>query len=279
MDTSPKSFWIGQFSDGEIVVFDPERQERKGDEWVCLWSYTTGKTERYFKSMARTAIAMLEDRARWSEILEAYRKNGPCASVIERMVLHPQGINGPWKTGIVLDWHTVASQVVGENEFGNPSFDNTRSEIGELLYQFKYRNDQKALQPIVHAAIQYLGDKVKGRIDVILPIPPSNPKRTVTSQIAEGLADGLRVGLSRTALTKSKSSNELKSVTDPEERRRLLEGAFSADKQQLEGKSVLLVDDIYRSGATLSAATEVVTDQGKAKVVYVLAITRTRVNR
>jgi predicted amidophosphoribosyltransferase len=93
------------------------------------------------------------------------------------------------------------------------------------------------------------------------------------------LADGLRVRLSRTALTKSKSSNELKSVTDPEERRRLLEGAFSADKQQLEGKSVLLVDDVYRSGATLSAATEVVTGQGKAKVVYVLAITRTRVNR
>lgn len=195
------------------------------------------------------------------------------------MVLHPQGINGPWKTGIVLDWHTVASQVIGQNEFGHPIFDNTRSEIGELLYQFKYRSDQKALQQIVRAAIEYLGDKVKGRIDVILPVPPSNPTRTVTSQIAEGLADGLHVGFSRTALTKSKNTNELKSVTDPEERRKLLEGVFSADKQQLEGKSVLLVDDVYRSGATLSAATEVVAGQGKAKDVYVLAITRTRVHR
>ena len=195
------------------------------------------------------------------------------------MVLHPQGIKGPWQTGIVLDWHTVASQVIGQNEFGHPIFDNIRSEIGELLYQFKYRNDQNALHQIVRATIEYLGDKVKGKINVILPVPPSNPTRTVTSQIAQGLADGLGVGFSRTALTKSKNTNELKSVTDPEERKKALEGAFKADKQQLEGKSVLLVDDVYRSGATLSTATEVVADQGKARVVYVLAITRTRVHR
>jgi predicted amidophosphoribosyltransferase len=143
------------------------------------------------------------------------------------MMLHPQGIKGPWQAGIVLDWHTVASQVIGQNEFGYPIFDNTRSEIGELLYQFKYRNDQNALQQIVRAAIEYLGDKVKGKIDVILPVPPSNPIRTVTSQIAQGLADGLHVGFSRTALTKSRNTNGLKSVTDPEGRRKALEGAFN----------------------------------------------------
>ena len=195
------------------------------------------------------------------------------------MVLHPQGIKGPWQTGIVLDWHTVASQVIGQNEFGHPIFDNTRSEIGELLYQFKYQNDQNALHQIVRATIKFLGDKVKEKINVILPVPPSNPTRTVTSQIAKGLADGLGVEFSCTALTKTKNINELKSVMDPEERKNALEGLFEADKQQLEGKLVLLVDDVYRSGATLSAATEVVAGQGKAKVVYVLAITRTRVHR
>ncbi|MBI3571647.1 MAG: ComF family protein [Gammaproteobacteria bacterium] len=195
------------------------------------------------------------------------------------MVLHPQGIKGPWKAGIVLDWHTVASQVIGQNEFGYPIFDNKRSEIGELLYQFKYRNDQNALQQIVRASIEYLGDKVKGRIELILPVPPSNPVRTVTSQIAQGLANGLHIGFSSNALAKSKNTSELKSVTDPEERRKILEGAFRVDKQQLEGRSVLLVDDVYRSGATLITATEAVTGQGNAKTVYVLAITRTRVHR
>lgn len=195
------------------------------------------------------------------------------------MVLHPQGVSGPWKAGIVLDWHTVASQIIGQNEFGYPIFDNTRSEIGELLYQFKYRNDQSALQKILNASIEYLGDKAKGKFNLIIPVPPSSPARTVTIQLAQGLATGLGIGFSSTALVKFKNTDELKSVSDLEQRQQMLEGAFRADRQQLEAKAVLLVDDLYRSGATLEAAAEAVSAQGKAKVVYVLAITRTRVHR
>ncbi len=195
------------------------------------------------------------------------------------MLLHPQGVKGPWKAGIVLDWHTVASQVIGQNEFGHPIFDNTRSEIGELLYQFKYRGDQTALQKILTASIDYLRERIQVRFDLIIPVPPSNPTRTVTSQLAKGLAHGLGTKFSDTALVKSKNTSELKSVSDPEVRKQILEGAFRADKQQLDSKSVLLVDDLYRSGATLEAATTALTAQGGARVVYVLAVTRTRVHR
>ena len=195
------------------------------------------------------------------------------------MLLHPQGIKGPWKAGIVLDWHTVASQIIGQNEFGYPIFDNTRSEIGELLYQFKYRGDLSALDKIVQASIEYLREKTKGKFDLIISVPPSNPARTITSQIAQGLAVGLGTNYSGTALTKCKNTSELKSVSDPEQRKQILEGAFVADSLQLEGKVVLLVDDLFRSGATLEAASEVVIGQGNTKAVYALAITRTRVHR
>ena len=195
------------------------------------------------------------------------------------MVLHPQGIKGPWKAGIVLDWHTVASQIIGQNEFGYPIFDSTRSEIGELLYQFKYRNDQSALDKILQASIEYLGDKTKGKFDLIIPVPPSNPTRTITDRIAQGLAVGLGTNFSDTALSKVKNTSELKSVSDPEERKQILEGAFTADRLQLYERTVLLVDDLYRSGATLEAATEAVMSRGNAKAAYVLAITRTRVHR
>lgn len=195
------------------------------------------------------------------------------------MLLHPQGIKGPWKAGIVLDWHTVASQIIGQNEFGYPIFDNTRSEIGELLYRFKYKNDQTAIDKILQTSIEYLGDKTRGKFDLIIPVPPSNPTRTITSRIAQGLAAGLGTNYSGTALSKIKNTSELKSVTDPEQRKQILEGAFTADRLQLEGRTVLLVDDLYRSGATLEAATETVMSQGNAKAAYVLAITRTRVHR
>jgi len=195
------------------------------------------------------------------------------------MMLHPQGVKGPWQAGIVLDWHTVASQVIGQNEFGHPIFDNTRSELGELLYQFKYQGDQSALKKILSATVEYLHERANGRFDLIVPVPPSNQARTVTSQLAKGLAIGLGTGFSATALVKTKNTSELKSVSDPEIRKQILDDAFRADNQQVASKTVLLVDDLYRSGATLEAATAALTTQGGAKSVYVLAVTRTRVHR
>lgn len=196
------------------------------------------------------------------------------------MELHPQQVKGPWKAGIVLDWHTVGSKLLGENEFGHPIFDSTRSEIGELLFKFKYRNDENALEGILSALTGYVLEiSTKGVFDLIIPMPPSNPTRTVTRKLAYGLAERLCTTYSKTSLIKVKNTSELKSITDPEIRKQMLAGAFKADKSQLEGKTVLIVDDLYRSGATLEAATESILTEGNAKVVYVLAITRTRVHR
>lgn len=194
------------------------------------------------------------------------------------MTLNPQKIEGPWRHGIVLDWHTVDSKVIGQNEYGHLIFDNTRSEIGELLYQFKYRANLGALEKLLALATARLVS-AKGKFDLVLPVPPSNPTRTVTRQIAAGLASSLAAGTSTTALTKVRATDELKSVTDVERRKELLAGVFAADPGQTQGKRVLLVDDLYRSGATLAAATEAVYAQGRAQAVYVFAVTRTRVHR
>ena len=194
-------------------------------------------------------------------------------------MLHPQGLKGPWKAGIALDWHTIDSQKIGENEFGHPIFETHRSEIGELLFLFKYRNDKTALSKLLKIILEYLSEKVKGKFDLIIPVPPSNPSRTVTFDIGSGLASGLAIGFSDSALKKIKSTEELKSVTDPEIRKEMLSDAFLVDKTQVKNKSVLLVDDLYRSGATLEAVAEAVAAQGTPRAIYVLAITRTRVHR
>lgn len=194
------------------------------------------------------------------------------------MTLHPQGIRGPWKSGVVLDWHTIDSVCVGENEFGHPIFETTRSEIGELLYRFKYRHDQTAFDQLIFSACKYL-EKAKGKFDAVLPIPPSNPTRTVTAQIASALSACLNSRYIQGALQKVALTEELKTVQDTERRKEMLSGTFQADPSKIAGKSVLLVDDLYRSGATLEAATNVVYAQGKATAVYVFAVTRTRVNR
>jgi competence protein ComFC len=86
-------------------------------------------------------------------------------------MLCPQGVKGPWKAGIILDWHTVASQVIGENEFGHPIFDTQRSEIGELLYRFKYRSDRAALTKMLRLCNDYLSRHAAGKFEIVLPVP------------------------------------------------------------------------------------------------------------
>ena len=96
-----------------------------------------------------------------------------------------------------------------------------------------------------------------------LPVPPSSSRRMVTRRIAEGIATGLGLHHSHTAITKVKNTRELKSIADPEARKELLRDAFRVDRKQVEGRSVLLVDDVYRSGATLELpGPECIDEQG-----------------
>jgi predicted amidophosphoribosyltransferase len=192
--------------------------------------------------------------------------------------LHPERIYGPWRSGITLDVQTLESHHVSDDEFGQPRFETRRSELGQLLYQFKYQHNQSALKDILALAINYFIEK-KLSFDLVVPVPSSSNSRNFTWQIASGLATGLSSTSSNTAIVKIKATDELKSVTDHDERVEILSGAFSADSGQLNSKKILLVDDLFRSGATLEAVTQAAYYQGKAREVWVFAVTRTRVHR
>jgi len=80
-------------------------------------------------------------------------------------------------------------------------------------------------------------------------------------------------------VTATRSTTQLKGVTDPEQRKTLLDGLYAADPSQIRGKRVLLFDDLFRSGSTMNAITDVLLAQGQAGSVSVLTITRTRSNQ
>ena len=81
------------------------------------------------------------------------------------------------------------------------------------------------------------------------------------------------------ALVKIRQTEELKSVFDLEQRGKLLQGAFRAIPQLLEGRNVLLLDDLYRSGATLAEAAREILENGRAKSLVALTLTKTRSSR
>lgn len=188
-------------------------------------------------------------------------------------------LEGNWKSGKAYDLHTVSSTHLGTDEFGNDRFDNKRSEMGELVYQLKYRSDKSSVDKIV-ALLDGIGNIES--FDFILPIPPTNKSRPikVVELIAVALGKRRNVPVVVDALSNDGSS-ELKEITDPVARNELLEAALKLKSlgNKFEGKKVLLVDDLYRSGSTLRVATDLLYKQGKAGQVSVLTMTKTRSNR
>jgi predicted amidophosphoribosyltransferase len=67
----------------------------------------------------------------------------------------------------------------------------------------------------------------------------------------------------------------MKDVGDFSARVATLQAAFTSDGK-LEGKTVLLFDDLLQSGATMNVASRTLKSQGLVKSVYALALTRTR---
>jgi competence protein ComFC len=189
---------------------------------------------------------------------------------------HPMRVPGVWRQGYVLDYHTIRSEFLGHDEFGNPMFDTKRTEVGELLYQLKYRRNLEALDALVKATIQF----VKGwqvTFDVIIPVPPTKVRRfQPVFEIAAHLANSLKLPFRQDFVRNVKNTKELKNVFDYGERITLLENAYRVRDQSLQGKTVLLFDDLYRSGATLNAVTRVLYEQARCADVYALALTRTR---
>jgi predicted amidophosphoribosyltransferase len=189
----------------------------------------------------------------------------------------PKPIPGAWRDGFALDRHTLSSEFLGYNEYGNPEYDTTRTEIGEQLFRLKYRGDQSAIPLIVDAAVQFF-ESWAPDIDLLIPVPPSNEQRKHQPVIAlaRELSKRLEIELCDACVRKTKQTEELKSVRFYAERIDILKDAFDMDRTKVEKRKVLLFDDLFRSGATLNAITKALYNQGGAESVYALAVTKTR---
>ena len=191
------------------------------------------------------------------------------------VAMNPKRIVGKWKSGYSLDVHTISSTYLGVNDLGYEMFDNKRSELGELLYRMKYQGDRSAAAGIVEAAVTVL-ERSRNKFDLLVPVPPSGRRRVQPVLIlAKEIGNALNVPVAD-CVSAARRTTQLKGVMDPEKRRELLEGLYTVERAHTRGKSVLLFDDLYRSGSTMNAITELLMTKGKAEVVRVLTITRTR---
>jgi competence protein ComFC len=193
---------------------------------------------------------------------------------------NPRTLRGPWATGFALDWHTLSSTPIGQNQFGHMTFDTKRPPLGQLLYELKYGRTQTAAQKqeiadqLADTAAHFVQDVWRLSIDAIVPVPPSNARALQpVIVVAEGLAARLGVPLCTGCLTKVKHTPQLKDITDYDKRAEVLKDAFSVDPNLTAGGNLLLFDDLYGSGATVGHIVDVLKNRGRATAVYLLTLT------
>lgn len=189
--------------------------------------------------------------------------------------IKPMKVPGFWTEGYVLDYHTERSEFVGHDEYGHPRFNTVRTAVGDLLYRLKYKGQKAALADIVATAASFIR-AWNPPISAIVPVPPSRPRAAQPVKlIAQGLGTELRLPLCD--IVTKRATKELKDVFDYHERMVLLANAYAIrPAPALDSTAVLLIDDLYRSGATLNAVAGALVAQGRVGAVYAFCLTRTR---
>jgi competence protein ComFC len=191
----------------------------------------------------------------------------------------PLPIKGPWVEGFTLDRHVLAARPIGYAG-EHMQFDTTRSPLGELVFQLKYRGGQPT--DIVDTAVAFIKPRWHGVIDSVVSPPPSKhrpvirPSRTQqpAALIAEGIATYLEVPFLPLAVIKTTPTQQMKNVP-LHERAPLLAAAIQAGSDSVQGRRVLLVDDLWETGSTLRRVAEVL-GQGGATEIRALVMTRAK---
>ncbi len=211
------------------------------------------------------------------------------------MEINPIKLDGTWDEGWALDYHTLSSKRVSDPIYievfnangdvelveadGPISIQTIRPPIAEALFQLKYHFDRSKVDLISTSAAAFLVNKIGWSIDYIIPIPPSDLKREFQPvyELVNSISIKCNLNNRFDVLKKTKSTSQLKSIEDKDERRRILSDAFDCDVNILFGKNILLFDDLFRSGETLNAAIRLLKNKGKCSKIYILTITKTRV--
>lgn len=95
--------------------------------------------------------------------------------------------------------------------------------------------------------------------------------------LAEEIGRRLGLPFSQAFVVRSTQGPELKGIFDYNERAEALAGAYTA-APSVRGRRILLFDDLYRSGASMTTVAEALYAQEAADVVA-LTITQTRSHR
>ncbi len=179
--------------------------------------------------------------------------------------------------------------------FSEEEFGDTKSAFGrQILAATSYKNDviKKAIRLLKYHGIKILAEplaeliyrrlwevRLRSEIErsrtsfIIIPIPLSKKRLrkrgyNQSELLAKFLSDKMSIKMGADVLYKIKETVSQVEIKDREKRLENLQGVFGVKNPELvKNKSVILVDDITTTGATLNEAKRVLTQAGAKKVI------------
>lgn len=192
------------------------------------------------------------------------------------MQVNVRQIAGNWDAGYALDKHMLHSEYIGDDDRGRPQFNNTRTEVGQALYELKYNGHHfDRVEPLAEALAQHIVPLLPD-IGLLIPMPASNVRaRQPVTEITEALGRIIERPVFLNILTKSANGQQLKDLNTKEEKQAALQGSFALDEGiTSEGQwNALIVDDLHHTGASLEAACATLRGYRKIAGIFVAAVT------
>lgn len=145
--------------------------------------------------------------------------------------------------------------------------------IKDAIYAFKYKNQRCYGSFFCTCILEQYGEQFRDlQLDGLVPIPIHKDKRRQRGYnqaeiLAADLGRQLKVSVYPSYLLRVVNTSPQKELND-KTRLKNLKNAFKIGENKIKLKKVLLVDDIYTSGATVEACTRVLLEAGAEKVYY-----------
>jgi len=168
---------------------------------------------------------------------------------------HPRALKGNWSIGFALDFHSSYKGA-----------DWNRSGIGDLVYRLKYESDASVLPKLIEQTRNlFAAHPEMSQFDIIIPVPSSTPREFgPVLEFCKALSSAFNKPV-QTSIVKTRQTQPQKEMKTLPQKRDNVAGAFAL-YSDITGKRILLVDDLFDSGATLEEITKVLLNHRAARV-------------
>lgn len=146
--------------------------------------------------------------------------------------------------------------------------------IAGSIYRFKYKGKREYGEVFGEELAFFLGDYIRHlRPDALVPVPMYPMKERVRGYnqaqvLAKVLGKHLNIPVETDLVRRIRNTKALKSLNS-KERLNNLKNAFILSRNSVKLKTIIIVDDIYTTGSTIDAISEVLLTAGVQNIYFI----------